>query len=115
MDFIQESYGRGGKGWSKWRQVQHRLFGADRFVGIGWRVVAWADSTPSVIVFDMRAKGVESFRHYFRSGVPDEHKAFIAGYMPRWVYADWLEENIPEVPVEGLVMLRMQIETRLLG
>jgi hypothetical protein len=44
----------------------------------------------------------------YRLSVPDvpEYAAFCAGDMPACVFADWLEERIPDIPPELLNLLR---------
>ena len=39
--------------------------------------------------------------------VAPEFLAFCAGHMPPYVFADWLEENVPDITVDALRLLRM--------
>ena len=49
---------------------------------------------------------VASWVWFFPGEVPAAHRAFVAGVMPAPVFADWLEESIPDVPTEALAVLR---------
>ncbi len=90
-----------GEDGTSWRQINR---------GKG-RVVVW-DATPSpyntgspvTICGDMRGW------RYVWDRLHPEHLAFVLGDMPGYVYADWLEETIPnEVPAELLALLRMPV------
>lgn len=39
----------------------------------------------------------------------EPHDAFVHGHLPAFVYADWLEENWPDVPPVALRLLREQM------
>ena len=41
-----------------------------------------------------------------------EYDAYIAGTMPPYAIADWLEENVPDVPPEALAILRLPYNPR---
>ncbi len=41
-----------------------------------------------------------------------EYDAYLAGTMPPYAIADWLEENVPDVPAEALAILRLPYNPR---
>ena len=41
-----------------------------------------------------------------------EYDAYLAGTMPPYAIADWLEENVPDVPPEALAILRLPYNPR---
>ena len=89
-----------------WRKVQevHYRDGASDYVG--WQVVCWNDKRPCLIAFKELSYANTRYRHEFTRPSPAEHVAFVAGDMPAPVYADWLEENVPDVPADALRVLR---------
>ena len=41
-----------------------------------------------------------------------EYDAYLTGMMPPYAIADWLEENVPDVPPEALAILRLPYNPR---
>lgn len=95
-----------------WYDRNYRVIYADN----GYRIVAWDNSPAIDEPYTNKAKLT-----YLRSNdilwecrwfaLPVEHLAFILGTMPSYVYADWLEENLEDVPKEVFAILRDSVLT----
>lgn len=101
---------RSTKGWG-WRQVQLRVGPPVPydFSGVTWRVVTWGVPYQDTTVFNVmkgRLNGADQFKLATLGLDLGPHEAFCRGDMPAAVYADWLEENVPDFPAAGLSLLR---------
>lgn len=55
----------------------------------------------------------EIYGHWRKAVAPTaEFMTFCAGVMPPYVFADWLEENVPDIPPHALTLLRLPYNPR---
>lgn len=96
---IDETHGD-NDGWS-WR---YRWVDESRDRG----VVVWDDDFHEVQLWD---RSCVSWRHRFDPTATDcgPLEAYCRGDMPAHVFADWVEENAPDFPAEGLAILRADL------
>jgi formylmethanofuran dehydrogenase subunit E-like metal-binding protein len=94
--------------------------GISRHVEGDLRVISWWKSyhqNRSVVKLVEAHRVVVLYEYQFDPLKTDlgPHNSFCAGVMPGFVYADWLEENVPNLDERVLTLLRKDVGVTLTG